>query len=132
MALDEAVTVLSKLYKVRTGIEFYSALAAGRIDIADLKDPLTRHAAGEDITPTPLPERRQKAEETGSGQLIIGDSVRGLDYKLARCCNPLHGDEVFGFVTVSAGITIHRTSCPNANRLREQYPYRVISAKWRD
>lgn len=132
VSLDEAVTVLSKLYKIRTGIEFYSALSSGRIDIADLKDPLTRHAAGEDITPSPLPERRQKAEETGSGQLIIGDSVRGLDYKLARCCNPLHGDEVFGFVTVSSGITVHRTSCPNAKRLREQYPYRVISAKWRD
>jgi GTP pyrophosphokinase len=132
VTLDEAVTILSKLYKVRTGVEFYSALASGRIDIADLKDPLTRHAAGEDIMPTQLPERRQKAVEEGSGELIIGDQVRGLDYKLARCCNPLHGDEVFGFVTVSAGITIHRTSCPNAPRLREQYPYRVIPAKWRD
>lgn len=55
-----------------------------------------------------------------------------LDYKLAKCCNPIHGDEIFGFITVGAGITIHRTDCPNAQRLRRNYPYRVLEARWRD
>ncbi len=133
LSLDEAVTALCKFYKMRTGVELYGALALGRIDVLQVKEPLLRLAAGENIIPSRLPERRQKADdEEGSGELIIGDSVRGLDYKLARCCNPLRGDEVFGFVTVSAGITIHRTTCPNARRLREQYPYRVIPVKWRD
>jgi GTP pyrophosphokinase len=52
-------------------------------------------------------------------------------YKLGKCCNPIFGDDMFGFVTVGSGITIHRTSCPNANRLMQQYPYRVLHAKWR-
>jgi len=63
--------------------------------------------------------------------LIIDDSIRGLDYKLAKCCNPIFGDDIFGFTTVSSGITIHRTDCPNALRMRQQYPYRVLDARWR-
>ena len=50
---------------------------------------------------------------------------------MARCCNPIFGDEVFGFTTISTGITIHREDCPNAPRLKEMYPYRIITAKWR-
>ncbi len=55
----------------------------------------------------------------------------GLDYKAGKCCNPIFGDEVFGFITISSGITIHRSDCPTARRLKEQYPYRVIEARWR-
>ena len=50
---------------------------------------------------------------------------------MAKCCNPIKGDDIFGFVTISSGITIHRTDCPNAARLRENYPYRVMEARWR-
>ena len=60
------------------------------------------------------------------------EKIGQLDYKLAKCCNPIHGDEIFGFITVGAGITIHRTDCPNAQRLRRNYPYRVLEARWRD
>ena len=52
--------------------------------------------------------------------------------RFSKCCNPIHGDEIFGFITVGAGITIHRTDCPNAQRLRRNYPYRVLEARWRD
>ena len=64
--------------------------------------------------------------------LIIDEKIGQLDYKLAKCCNPIRGDEIFGFITVGAGITIHRTDCPNAQRLRKNYPYRVLEARWRD
>ena len=62
--------------------------------------------------------------------LIIEDRVEGLDYKLSKCCNPVFGDTVFGFVTISEGIKIHRTSCPNAHNMMARYPYRVIAARW--
>ncbi len=62
---------------------------------------------------------------------MIDDDISKIQYKLAKCCNPIKGDDVFGFVTINAGITIHRCDCPNAKRMRENYPYRVIDARWR-
>ena len=62
--------------------------------------------------------------------LLIGDSKQTLDYGLAACCNPIPGDDVFGFITVSGGIKIHRRSCPNATNLLSRYAYRVMKADW--
>lgn len=62
--------------------------------------------------------------------LVIDKNLKGLDYKLAKCCHPIYGDSVFGFVTVNGGITIHRTDCPNAPELRKRFGYRVVKAKW--
>lgn len=62
--------------------------------------------------------------------LTIDRNVKGLDYQLAKCCQPIYGDDVFGFVTVSGGIKIHRTNCPNAPELRERFGYRIVKAKW--
>ena len=62
---------------------------------------------------------------------MIDDDISKIQYKLAKCCNPIKGDDVFGFVTINSGITIHRNDCPNAKRMRENYPYRVIEARWR-
>ena len=64
--------------------------------------------------------------------LVIDDSINNIEYKLGRCCNPIKGDDIFGFVTINSGITIHRSDCPNARRMRERYPYRVMEARWRD
>ncbi len=63
-------------------------------------------------------------------ELVIGRDLKGLDFQLARCCNPVYGDDVFGFVTVSGGIKVHRTSCPNAPALRERFGYRIVKARW--
>ena len=64
--------------------------------------------------------------------LVIDDRINKIDYKLAKCCNPIMGDDIFGFVTINSGITIHRHDCPNAARLRENYPYRIMEARWRE
>jgi guanosine-3',5'-bis(diphosphate) 3'-pyrophosphohydrolase len=65
-----------------------------------------------------------------SDVLLFGEDLQKIDYKLSNCCNPIPGDDVFGFVTVSDGIKIHRTNCPNAAKLMANYGYRIVKAKW--
>lgn len=62
--------------------------------------------------------------------LVIDKDLKGLDFNLARCCNPIYGDEVFGFVTISGGIKIHRCDCPNAHEMKSRFPYRIVKARW--
>ena len=62
--------------------------------------------------------------------LVIDRNLKGIDYQLAKCCHPIYGDDIFGFVTVSGGIKIHRTDCPNATELHKRFGYRVVKAKW--
>lgn len=133
ISIDDAVTVLTKYHKLKTGTELYGRIAGGTIDIADTKDIIVRHLNGESSEPkTQKTVNRSKSLTDNGNALIIDDTIQGLDYKFAKCCNPIFGDEVFGFTTVSAGITIHRSDCPNATRLREHYPYRILEAQWRN
>ena len=62
--------------------------------------------------------------------LVIDKNLKGLDFSLAKCCHPIYGDPVFGFVTVSGGIKIHRDDCPNAPEMRKRFGYRVVKARW--
>jgi GTP pyrophosphokinase len=62
--------------------------------------------------------------------LVIDQNLKGLDFKLAKCCNPIYGDEVFGFVTTGGGIKIHRCDCPNAHDLHTRFGYRIVKARW--
>lgn len=66
----------------------------------------------------------------GDDVLIIDRNLKGVEFQMAKCCTPLYGDEVFGFVSVSGGIKIHRNSCPNAHQMKERFPYRVVRARW--
>ena len=66
----------------------------------------------------------------GSDVLLIDKNMKGLDYKLAKCCNPIYGDDIFAFTTAGGGIKIHRTDCPNASQMRERFGYRILDAKW--
>jgi GTP pyrophosphokinase len=138
IAIDDAVSLLCKHYKVRTGTELYGQIAAGRIDVAEVKEVLTRHLSGESDEERRLaaaalhPKAAPIKAEGDTDALIIDDRIKNIDYKFAKCCNPIFGDDVFGFVTRSAGITIHRSDCPNASRMREMYSYRVMDVRWRD
>ena len=62
--------------------------------------------------------------------LVIDRNLKGIDYQLSKCCNPIYGDDVFGFVTVSGGIKIHRKDCPNALEMRKRFGYRILQARW--
>ena len=72
----------------------------------------------------------KKVKGDDNDTLLIGEDLQKLDYKLSNCCNPIPGDDVFGFVTVGDGIKIHRTNCPNAAKLMSNYGYRIVKAKW--
>jgi len=91
-----------------------------------IKNKITRkaHIKKEDI---------EKEEVTSNyDSLVFGKEEEKLDYKLANCCNPIPGDEVFGFLTVTEGIKVHKKNCPNAVSLQSNYAYRIMSAKWID
>lgn len=131
IALEEAVTVLTKHYKLRNGVELYALIASQKIPLAVARDVLARHLSGE----TEAVERKSTTAKSATTKnsddyLIIDKAMQGLDYKLGRCCNPIYGDPIFGFVTINTGITIHRNDCPNAHRLKDLYPYRVLPAQW--
>ena len=143
--IDEAVAYLGKVLKVRTGREVYSMIAEQKIDFLYIKDILQQWISGEaeEQRRVAAAEAERKKEETKAQQmddtpsqrrsdaLVIDEKINNIEYKLAKCCNPIKGDDIFGFVTISSGITIHRMDCPNAARLRENYPYRVMEARWR-
>lgn len=134
ITIDDAVTLLCKHYKLRTGMELYGRIVDEKVDMGDVKDVVIRHLSGEEEAPQPtLPTKptAPKREEKTSEELVLGDEVHGLEWHTARCCNPIFGDDVFGFTTINKGVTIHRTDCPNAQRLREMYPYRIITARWK-
>ncbi|MDE5730621.1 MAG: RelA/SpoT family protein [Alistipes sp.] len=142
LSIDEAVAILCRHFRMRTGTELYAAVTAGKIELMQIKEILMAHLSGEAeeerraAAALVEEEKRRKAERAAaprsSDALVIDERIGQLEYKLGRCCNPIRGDEIFGFVTVNAGITIHRADCPNARRLRESYPYRVMEARWRD
>lgn len=140
--IDEVVAYLCRTLKVRTGRELHSMIALQKIDFISIKEILSRWLSGQADE-----ERRAAAAEAdkkkesklsevqprrSSDALIIDDKINNIEYKLAKCCNPIKGDAIFGFVTIASGITIHRTDCPNAARLRENYPYRIMDAQWRN
>ena len=139
--IDEAVAYLVKHYKLRTGTQLYEAIATERYEMADIKDILSRWLSGEadEERRTAVAEaeaerqrRMSQQREPSSGDaLVIDEKINNIEYKLAKCCNPIKGDDIFGFITISSGITIHRNDCPNAQRLRENYPYRIMEARWR-
>ena len=122
--------------------DFYKSLAEGMIDVntviekyVELKesektitgDNLARSAAEFDLENSKFSNLNSNvADDT----LVIDRNLKGLDYQLARCCHPIYGDPIFGFVTINGGIKIHRQDCPNAPELRRRYGYRVVKAKW--
>jgi GTP pyrophosphokinase len=131
---DQTVTRLLEEYGLKTAQDLYFEIAIGEIELLQAKKVLLRSEEGESAPATAkLPEHAEQHEEPSGSQsdyMVIDEKVEGLDYKLSRCCNPVFGDRVFGFVTVLEGIKIHRASCPNADYMISNFPYRVVRARW--
>lgn len=134
---DEAVLmkVIKKL-GFKTVTDFYKDLGIDRIDLSTVIDlyqglqqptaEAEKVSAGEFV----LAPSKDAEERPGSDVLIIGENVKGLNYRLAKCCNPIYGDNVFGFIGGDGMVKIHRVDCPNAIHLHSRYPYRIISTRW--
>ena len=133
---DDLQQEYMKAHKYTSVLGFLADIARGVIDPADLKAFILRHGEG---APRPedsqvQPVQRGADFNSGGDEILVinARNVKGLEYKLAKCCNPVFGDDVFGFVTRTDGIKIHRMSCPNAAQLMEKYPYRIQKVVWQD
>ncbi len=147
---DEDLATIAKRLKCKTLNEFFEKVGDETIDLLELKEFFT-HIEDEGASGPGVPGGGSTAGAVGGGAgasgagsseaggpdggddyVIIGSGQLGnVEYKMAKCCNPIFGDEVFGFVTVKDGLKIHRMSCPNAARLLDMYPYRIQKVRWR-
>ncbi|MDP2424333.1 MAG: TGS domain-containing protein, partial [Bacteroidales bacterium] len=131
---DAVLNKLLPYYKLSEPVELFHSIAVDKIDVSEIKEILQTPSRPIDEA---LKEKIQKkisaktlAGRPGTDFLLIDNNPELGDYTLAKCCMPVSGDEIFGFVTVGTGIKIHRTDCPNALQMRSRYPYRVVSSKW--
>ncbi|MBC7565377.1 MAG: bifunctional (p)ppGpp synthetase/guanosine-3',5'-bis(diphosphate) 3'-pyrophosphohydrolase [Pedobacter sp.] len=126
---------ISYFFKLPSTQELFVAVAHGKVELKDLKDYLASEKEIENRGTEKNDNQKidailNKVKGKESDTLLIGEDLQKIDYTLAACCNPIPGDDVFGFVTVNEGIKIHRISCPNAAQLMANYGYRVVKAKW--
>lgn len=119
--------------KLPSSHELFYRVALGNVDTKEIKAFVKYKESpvkGRKKVEGPKIEQLVTSARGGNDMLVIGDDLQQLDYKLSPCCNPIPGDDVFGFVTVGEGIKIHRVTCPNAVKLLSNYAYRVVKAKW--
>lgn len=137
--VEEAVLMRTiKKLGFKTVTDFYNEISAGTLDIAKVieaydtqsqveKRDVAEIRSAEEFT---LVQNEAEEETRTSDVLIIGNNIKGINYKLARCCNPIQGDDVFGFISSEGVIKVHRLDCPNAMNIRQRYPYRIITTRW--
>jgi len=141
LEMDESIMqVLIRKLGFKEVSDFYRQIASGELDVNHVIDryaelqlgdqPVTGNNVAESAANFVLDESRLPANAIQDDVLVIDRNLKGIDYQLARCCQPIYGDKVFGFVTISGGIKIHRDDCPNAPELRKRFGYRIVKAKW--
>ncbi len=134
---DGKISRLAKKKGFKTVSDFYQEIAHEKLDMHVVRDgylDLDKSAVSDQLEPRSAESFSKEPEAVlGSGKedvLIIGSDLKGVDFKLAKCCNPIYGDDVFGFVAVAGGIKIHRTDCPNAPQMIARFGYRIVKARW--
>ncbi|HHJ09268.1 MAG TPA: bifunctional (p)ppGpp synthetase/guanosine-3',5'-bis(diphosphate) 3'-pyrophosphohydrolase [Bacteroidetes bacterium] len=130
---DETVKKLLQHYRTKLARDLYAGIADEEIDLLEIKEILTAPQKKESEEPKSLGDRKtlpSEVRQKNEDFLLVDGNMKNVDYTLARCCNPIFGDPVFGFVTISEGIKIHRQDCPNAKWMKEKYPYRIIPVRW--
>jgi guanosine-3',5'-bis(diphosphate) 3'-pyrophosphohydrolase len=137
---DTTISEMVVYFKLKTSLDLFYRVGIGRIDNQQLKDfaaqksnTLINFFKKIKRSPSVAPEQIQKYElNKNYDMLVFGPEQDKLDYKLSSCCNPIPGDDVFGFLTIIDGIKVHKKDCPNAISLQSNYAYRIIQAKWID
>ena len=138
---DSVMQVLIRKLGFKEVSDFYRRIASGELDVNTVIDryvelqqgdqPVTGNNVAESASNFVLDESRLPGNTPVSDDVLVIDrNLKGIDYQLARCCQPIYGDPVFGFVTISGGIKIHREDCPNAPELKKRFGYRIVRAKW--
>jgi len=136
---EDSINKMVVHFKLKTSLDLFYRVGIGAIDNQMIKDFASSYNNAflsffkNKIRRKPVPEDIDKAEITSKyDMLVFGKEEEKLNYTLSKCCNPIPGDDVFGFVSVSEGIKVHKKNCPNAISLQSNYAYRIISAKWID
>jgi len=135
---DDMCNEFRKKYNYPSLTGFYAAIGEGSLDVNSIKEFILgeeqRHAASVEAAEAVVASAKAQRHYEGKDDILVlnAKNVKGIDYRMAKCCNPVFGDDVFGFVTRGDGIKIHRISCPNAARLLDLYPYRIQKVKWAD
>ncbi|WP_339709832.1 RelA/SpoT family protein [uncultured Kriegella sp.] len=136
---EDVINKMVIFFKLKTSLDLFYRVGIGVIDNQMIKDFASSYSNAfisffkNKIRRNPVPENINKDEITSKYDvLVFGKEEEKLEYKLSPCCNPIPGDEVFGFISVNDGIKVHKKNCPNAIALQAHYAYRIISAKWID
>ena len=131
---DNNMKKLLKHYKLKSVTDIYAGIADQKIDVSEFKELLQEKPESSKMPEKIEEEVVEKIIKTHSTKsddfLVIDEKVDNLDYKLSKCCTPIFGDPIFGFVTINEGVKIHRVNCPNAEYIISRYGYRVVKAKW--
>jgi GTP diphosphokinase / guanosine-3',5'-bis(diphosphate) 3'-diphosphatase len=132
---SDNINELLAYYKIPSSLELFYRIAKGILDVQDLKE--FANDKGKIKVQTPAPKHEAPSLEQmvrnirgSNDMLVLGENLDHIDYKLSPCCNPIPGDDVFGFITINEGIKIHRVNCPNAIQLMSNYAYRIVKARW--
>ncbi|NQV52755.1 MAG: bifunctional (p)ppGpp synthetase/guanosine-3',5'-bis(diphosphate) 3'-pyrophosphohydrolase [Flavobacteriales bacterium] len=125
---------IQSFFRLNSSLELFYQIGKEKLDLSRLST-LKKEKGRLKYRATKRPKSATLQEivtkiDTKNTNLVIGDSMENLDYKIAHCCNPIPGDNIFGFITVNDGIKIHRQNCPNAIQLMSNYAYRIMKAKW--
>ncbi len=134
---DETLRTLMAHFKMKSSQDLYYNISKGIIEALELKNVLRGtedpEAKAKDVLGELLPKKvvENLSFDSNNEFLVIDKDLKNVVYKLAQCCNPIFGDDIFGFITIREGIKIHRVNCPNAKQMFERYPYRFIKAMWR-
>ena len=131
---DKNIQLLMEYYHQPTSMELYYRISTKDITLKELKDFTVQ--GGKLIPPVVDKEssvdyeRLEKIATSNAELLIFDNAMDNIKYALAKCCNPIVGDDVFGFITINEGIKIHKTNCPNATELMSKYGYRIVKTRW--
>ena len=129
---DKLLTEILKEYNLSSGIEFYHQIATEKIDVIRLKEFILSLSDDKDNRAEKIDSDivKDKADEPKIGEVCVGNNMNDLAFKVAKCCNPIPGDNVIGFISINGGVTIHRVGCNNVRALKKNYPYRIIDVRW--
>ncbi|MBE6342400.1 MAG: bifunctional (p)ppGpp synthetase/guanosine-3',5'-bis(diphosphate) 3'-pyrophosphohydrolase [Lentimicrobiaceae bacterium] len=129
---DKLLNIILKEYNLSSGIEFYHQIATEQIDVIRLKEFILSLDDNKDnrLERNETEAAKEKQSEDKIGEVSIGNNLNDLAFKVAKCCNPIPGDNVIGFISINGGVTLHRTDCNNVKALKKNFPYRIIDVRW--